>query len=445
MPLGWLARLVRGAAFFFLRRDFQRLEAEIAATRTAFDEALQGQSRAMQEGREHLEIRADDSAAALGDLRQAYIATRTEFEEVRDVRLVGLDAALGRAGEATGAVQREVESLRDARIPQAESAIARFQQALETLQRELESVRDDRDKDIAGLQRALDALQATVAGVQSLAEELRDGRMPALSAHADALIERLHEQLTEVAGLTERLAQHEPLTIAVAPEIEAKIPAAVAAASTRFADAFRGGRAEILGRVAEHVHLLAGAAPVLDLGCGRGELLEALRAAGIEARGVDSDPAMAAACRRLGLTAEVGDCLSALRAAKPGSLGGVTAIHLVEHLPAATWMQLVDAAAAALRVGGLLLIESPNPESLRVGAGLFWADPTHRAPVHPDARAFVAKAVGLEVVEVRRLHPFPPDQALANSAQPEPVRELASKLDAWLSGPRDFLLVARKP
>ena len=181
MPLGWLARLVRGAAFFFLRRDFQRLEAEIAATRTAFDEALQGQSRAMQEGREHLEIRADDSAAALGDLRQAYIATRTEFEEVRDVRLVGLDAALGRAGEATGAVQREVESLRDARIPQAESAIARFQQALETLQRELESVRDDRDKDIAGLQRALDALQATVAGVQSLAEELRDGRMPALS------------------------------------------------------------------------------------------------------------------------------------------------------------------------------------------------------------------------------------------------------------------------
>jgi hypothetical protein len=76
---------------------------------------------------------------------------------------------------------------------------------------------------------------------------------------------------------------------------------------------------------------------------------------------------------------------------------------------------------------------------------LFWADPTHRAPVHPDALAFVAKAVGLEVVEVRRLHPFPPDQALANSAQPEPVRELASKLDAWLSGPRDFLLVARKP
>jgi len=448
-PQGWLARLVRGAAFFFLRSDFQRLEAEIAAARTALSEALEAQSRALQEVREHLEVRADDSAAALEDLRRAYIATRTEFEEVRDTRLAGLDAALTRAGEATGAVQREVESLRDDRVPQTESAIARFQQAAKTLQSELETVRDVRvpraEADIAAVQHALEALQATVAGVQSLGEELRDGRMPALSARTDALIERLHEDLTEVAGLTERLAQHEPLTVAVAPEIEARIPDAVAAASTRFADAFRGGRAEILGRAAEHVRLLAGAAPVLDLGCGRGELLEALREAGIEARGVDSDPAMVAACRRLGLAVDMGDAVSALRAAKPGSVGGVTAIHLVEHLPVPGWMQLVEAAASALRPGGLLLVESPNPESLRVGAGLFWADPTHRAPVHPDALTFVAKAVGLEVVEVRRLHPFPPEQALVRTDQPEPVRELASRLDAWLSGPRDFLLVARKP
>lgn len=448
-PLGWLARLVRRVVFPSVRSDFERLDAEVAVIRAAFAEALDRQSQALREVREHLEIRANDSAAALEDLRRAYFATRTEFEEVRDVRLASLGAALSAAAEATGAVQREVESLRDDRLPQAESAIARLQQAAETLQRELETVRDTRipraEADIAAVQGALEALQATVGGVQTLGEELRDGRMPALSARTDALVERLHEDLAAVAGLTERLAQREPLTIAVAPEIEAKIPDAVAAASMRFADAFRGGRTDILGRAAEHVQLLAGAAPVLDLGCGRGEMLEALRDAGVEARGVDSDPAMAAACRRLGFAIEEGDAVAALRAARSGSLGGVTAIHLVEHLPVSGWMQLVEAAATALRAGGVLLVETPNPESLRVGAGLFWADPTHRAPVHPDALAFVAKAVGLEVLEVRRLHPFPREQALANSAQPESVRELASKLDAWLSGPRDFLLVARKP
>jgi O-antigen chain-terminating methyltransferase len=218
----------------------------------------------------------------------------------------------------------------------------------------------------------------------------------------------------------------------------------VARASVRFADAFRGARAEILGRVAEYVPLLAGAGPVLDLGCGRGELLEALRTVGVEARGVDSDPVMVEACRRLGLAASEGEALEALRAAAPASLGAVTAIHLVEHLSPAAWMGLVSEAARALRPGGVLLVESPNPDSLRVGAGLFWIDPTHRAPVHPDALAFVVKAVGLEVGEVRLLRPFPAEQELAREDQPGPVHELAQRLDRWLSGPRDYLLVARK-
>jgi O-antigen chain-terminating methyltransferase len=154
---------------------------------------------------------------------------------------------------------------------------------------------------------------------------------------------------------------------------------------------------------------------------------------------------MVAACRRLGLAADVGDALEALRAQKKGSLGGVTAIHVFEHLTAAAWMSVVEAASAALRSAGVLLVECPNPESLRVGAGLFWVDPTHRVPVHPQALAFVMRSLGLEVVETRLLHPFPPDQALAAKSQPDAVRELASRLDAWLSGPRDFLVIARKP
>jgi SAM-dependent methyltransferase len=445
---GWLLRLLRRVARATLGPELERIGGEVAAA-TALATAVEREAANRAELQRRLDARLDQAATDFAGLREAFLVTRSEFEEVRDHRLTGLADVTARANQAAVAVQREVESLRDVRVPAAEAALAGLHRAAEALQREVESLRDARvpqaEAGLERMQRALDATPAVIAGVQALAVELRDRRLPALSARTDALVERLHEELTAAAGLAERVARHEPLRIAVDPAVEARIPAAVAAASRAFADEFRGDRGEILGRAAEHVRLLGTAAPVLDVGCGRGELLEALRGAGVEARGVDADPAMVAACRRLGLAADEGDALAALREAPPGSLGAVAAVHIVEHLPAAGWMALVEGAAAALRPGGVLLIESPNPESLRVGAGLFWLDPTHRAPVHPEALAFVAKAVGLEVVETRFLHPFPPDQALASPSQSEAVRELAERLDGWLSAPRDYLLVARKP
>jgi SAM-dependent methyltransferase len=413
---GWLVRLMRRAVRAVLGVDLDTVEAEVDRGRAA----LSRETAARDELQRHLERRLDEAAKALEDVRGAYLATRSEFENVRDRVVPELQERLGQPGESLLLVQK----------------------ACEALQKELESLRDGRVPRVEG---DLTGMQHSVEAVQALAEELRDSRLPALSARADALIERLHEELSVLGGLLDRLIQGEPLRVAVEAGAEAEVPAAIAAASTKFLDAFRGDRAEIVGRVAEYVPLLADATPVLELGCGRGELLEVLRGAGVEARGVDSDPAMVAACRRLGLAADVGDALEVLRAQKPGSLGGVAAIHVFEHLPAATWMSVVEATAAALRRGGVLLVECPNPDSIRVGSGLFWTDPTHRLPVHPQALGFVMRALGLEVVETKLLREFPPDQALASASQPEAVHALASKLDAWLSGPRDFLVVARKP
>ncbi len=435
---GWLGRLARGVGRLLTGVDATAIRADLESARAA----LERESAARQELQRHLERRVDETTAVVEDVRGAFLATRGEFEKVRDGALPDLLVRVHELYESAGTLKSEVVAVRDERLPQAEEARVLLHTTAQELQKELEALRDGRvphvEEDLARLHHAVEAVQGVV-------EELRDARLPALSARTDALVERLCEDVAVLGGLVDRLALREPLRVAVEPEVEERVPAAMAVASRAFMDAFRGPRGETLGRVSEYVALLSRAAPVLELGCGRGELLEALRAAGVAARGVDTDPAMVEACVRLGLEAGTGDALAAVRSATPGSLGGVTALHLFEHLPAATWMSIVEAAAAALRPGGVLLVESPNPESLRVGAGLFWLDPTHRAPIHPQSLAFVMRALGLEVVETRLLHPFPAEQTLAGASQPQPVRELAERLDAWLSGPRDFMVLARKP
>ncbi len=408
----------------------------------------------------HSDTRQDQLAAEAADLRQALSDARRDLAAA-ERRLVSQDQDVS---ASLGAVQAEAERLRDVRIPEVQGRLTELQADLESVRDgrlvrvegdlgalqsglsavlgEVEAVRDGR---LPQVERGIERLHADSKAVLAVAEELRDYRLPALSGRVDALVGALHEELTAASGLLDRVIAGEPLRIETSAADESELPDALRRAWATFTDSFRGDRAEIRERVAEYVPLLQDSHPVLDLGCGRGELLEVLRDHGIEARGVDSDAAMLQACRRLGLGVTQAEALAELRNLPAESLGAVTAVHVAEHLGSAGWMELVDLAARALRPGGVLLIECPNPETLRVGANLFWVDPTHRVPVHPDALSFVARAVGLHVVEVRRLRPFPPEQRLADPHQPEHVRALAERLDVWLSGPRDFLLVARKP
>lgn len=408
------------------------LRSAVAASRSDLQRLAEGALPVLQDRVDAVEGRLDGAIKAL----------QAEVELVRDRRVDAVEKAQVAQHAALVALLTEVEGIRDLRLPQAEASAAGLHAAVQAVLVDLERVRDVRLPETAA---RLDDLAALLAKVQALAEEVRDQRLPALASRLDVLVTRLHEELAVTAGLVDRVVAGEPLRVTAPIAVETRLPQAMLAASRAFADAFRGSEEEISVRAGEHLELLRGHAPILDLGCGRGELLRLLRSAGVDARGVDSDPAMVDACRRAGLAVEEGDALEALEAQTPGSLGGVVALHLVEHLPAAVWMRLVEAAGRALGPGGILVVESPNPDSLRVGAGLFWIDPTHRAPVHPDALAFVARAVGLQVEAVRFAHEFPPEQRLAREGQDPDLRTLAERLDAWLSAPRDFVLVATRP
>ena len=169
-----------------------------------------------------------------------------------------------------------------------------------------------------------------------------------------------------------------------------------------FEDVFRGPEERVRELLEPYVELLRGHAPVLDVGCGRGELLSLLREAGIEARGVDTDEGMVTRARRLGLDVEHDDGIAYLDRLEPASLGAVTAIHVVEHLPYDQLDRLFAAARTALRPGGLLVAETINPHSLSAFK-TFWVDPTHRGPVFPEVARTLALIHGFGSAEI--IHP----------------------------------------
>lgn len=177
-----------------------------------------------------------------------------------------------------------------------------------------------------------------------------------------------------------------------------------------FEDRFRGTRADIKSRVSVYLDYVSGAkvgtaaAPVLDLGCGRGEWLEVLHESGFVARGVDQNRVMIQQCRDRDFEVIEADALTYVRGIKPGSIGAITGIHIIEHIPFRRLVDLLDAALLALRPGGLIIFETPNPENLIVGACNFYYDPTHLNPLPPDLMKFLAEGRGFVRPEILRLH-----------------------------------------
>jgi SAM-dependent methyltransferase len=179
-----------------------------------------------------------------------------------------------------------------------------------------------------------------------------------------------------------------------------------------FEDRHRGGRDVIKRRLTVYRPFLEpllgdATAQALDLGCGRGEWLELLREWGLPGRGVDRDEGMLGACSAAALQVERGDALAALQASASDSLAVVSAFHLVEHLAFPDVYALVAEAKRVLRPGGLLIMETPNPENLIVGASAFYLDPTHQRPLPPDLLAFLPAQAAFARIKTLRLQERP--------------------------------------
>jgi SAM-dependent methyltransferase len=215
-----------------------------------------------------------------------------------------------------------------------------------------------------------------------------------------------------------------------------------------FETAFRGSRESVQERQKAYLEDVLGLkglkAPILDLGCGRGEWLELLGDHDLPAYGIDTNDRFVDENRERGLDVRHEDALAHLRELPESSVAAVTAFHLIEHIEVEALLDLVGNALRVLRPGGLLILETPNPTNLEVGASTFHIDPTHRKPVHPLWLEFLLTTRGFVDVELRYLNPAREVQVTVPSVggdEPELLRTLAN---AVLFGPRDYGALGRK-
>lgn len=167
-----------------------------------------------------------------------------------------------------------------------------------------------------------------------------------------------------------------------------------------FEDLFRGPEGMIRDRQSVYLDLVAGFAPVLDAGCGRGEFLDLLEERGVEHRGVDLDPGMVARCREKGHEAvEEGDLLAHLEGLDADSLGTVFSAQVVEHLELDQLQRLLELSLSRLRPGGLFIAETVNPHSA-AALKAFWVDPSHRQPLFPETMLALCQLSGYAGADV---------------------------------------------
>jgi O-antigen chain-terminating methyltransferase len=286
---------------------------------------------------------------------------------------------------------------------------------------------------------------------QAEAQERHGAELQALKAQLekqiDDLIERVQKSRMDIAQQETRLSRlldgtaHPPAASAVSSQQQREEDHLLDSLYYSLEDALRGTPEQIKEEVKVYLPVLEKAgvnSDILDVGCGRGEWLQVLREAGIQARGIDTNRILVQQCKDVSLDVEEREALSYLRSLPDASLNVVTAFHFAEHLPLETLVQFLDEAGRVLKPGGLIILETPNPENLLVGSCNFYLDPTHKNPIPVPTMKLLLEARGFRCEDVLKLH-------AVESTKIEVKDQLTSHLNHFLYGPMNYAVVARKP
>jgi O-antigen chain-terminating methyltransferase len=352
-----------------------------------------------------------------------------DLVEKRKARQEELRAALRELADALG--KRSWPRRNDAG---AAGSVARLQQALEAYvtaqDKEWDAYAGNHSTTvfkslewkIGKLEAEYSNLKTLLAGFAQLENRL-DRLLDRLDRHADA-------DADTAAGLREVKERLSPLQYA------------------DFEKRFRGSREEIAGRLSAYLGHFPPGGEVLDIGCGRGEFLALLRDSGRRGLGLDLSASMLAEARDQGLECVKADALEFLKARPAASLDGVFAAQVAEHLEPEYLRRLVSECFRALRPGATLLLETVNPLSLFALSRIYFLDPGHVRPLHPEYLRYLLESSGFAAVEIL----FGPEPAGERLAEIDPAAPQAlafngnvDRLNRLLFGPSDYAALGRKP
>lgn len=302
----------------------------------------------------------------------------------------------------------------------------------------------------------VELMKGQLAAFQSTLDDLGQAIAPA--AGLPGVAQRFAELREQVNALDRRAraASRPPPTAESAESTPERAPAVTSGGSgfdyVGFERRFRGDSETVLATLADrYAPLLSEHQPVLDFGCGRGELVEVLAGRGIDAAGVDPDVGMVEEAVGHGRAVHLGDGLAYLRALAPQSLGALISVHVVEHLPLPVLVELLELAATRLRPGGIFIAETPNPMSLIVLGNSYILDPTHVWPLHPSLLTFLAERAGFRDIDLRFYSPADDYRLAPIVAGPDAPTWVAEinvaleRLNHVLFGPQEYALIARTP
>lgn len=304
---------------------------------------------------------------------------------------------------------------------------------LRDLKADAEAIRRDLRGDVEAVQRDLRTAHEELAGDMRRVNEL----IPVAARRNDALIAALDQKI-ETLAVRLRDVTTPLLTDNRQPTTENFL-------YRRLEDGLRGSEREVREAMQPYLDLARANQPLLDVGCGRGELLAMAGEAKVDARGFDTNERSVADLKKRGLRAEIAGVPECFTGIADGSIGSIAATHVVEHLPVEALFALFRESARVLRRGGLLMIETPNAESLLVSGSEFWRDPTHLAPRHPAALTLLGREYGFDIDEIRAVHDFPEGTRISTSPDDIPaLRRVIDAINARLFGPQDLRLILRR-
>jgi 2-polyprenyl-3-methyl-5-hydroxy-6-metoxy-1,4-benzoquinol methylase len=240
---------------------------------------------------------------------------------------------------------------------------------------------------------------------------------------------------SELRLIRQRVELAQTSSVSVSPVSSPQLPAP-AFDYGAFAQRFRGSEKYVKAGQQIYVPHFSRRHNVLDIGCGRGEFLELMRDAGVETRGIDLSAESVALCRSKGLEAEIADVFSYLSTQPEAALGGIFCAQVIEHLPPERLPELIKLAARSLEPGGVIAIETPNPECLAIFATHFYLDPTHTRPVPYPLLVFYLEEFGIGGIEVKKLSP-------AEDSMPS-VKFLTEEFRESFFGGLDYCVIGKK-